>query len=79
LNATLETSERLADLERRLPGYFFRVDKGCLINTNRLTAVDFTEQKVMFPGGDYVYMSRRGSKRLSERFKGRKENGEEIS
>ena len=54
MNTTLETSERLAELERKLPGHFFRVDKGCLININRLSSVDFKEQKTMFPGDDYV-------------------------
>jgi len=79
LNTTLETTERLVDLERKLPGYFFRVDKGCLINTKRLSAVDFTEHKAMFPGGDYVYMSRRGSKKLSDSLKGKSSIGEGIA
>ena len=74
LNASLETTERLADLERKLPGNFFRVDKGCLININRLSAVDFTEQKAMFPGGDYVYMSRRGAKKLYDSYKEKRAN-----
>ena len=70
-NATLESTERLADLERRLPGYFIRVDKGCVINTKRLTHADFTEHKAMFAGSDFVYMSRRGSKKLYDRLNGR--------
>ncbi len=78
VNTTLETTERLADLERKLPGYFFRVDKGCLINTKRLTAVDFTEHKAMFGGVDYVYMSRRGSKKLFDRLKNRNSDGEDM-
>ena len=79
VNTTLETSERLAELERKLPGHFFRVDKGCLININRLSAVDFTEQKAMFPGDDYVYMSRRGSKKLFDAIKGKNNNAEVVS
>ncbi|MDR1299499.1 MAG: LytTR family transcriptional regulator [Oscillospiraceae bacterium] len=76
LNAALESTERLGDIERRLPGYFFRVDKGCLINTKRLTAADFTERKAMFPHGDFVYMSRRGAKRLYDRINGKISGGE---
>ena len=79
LNATLETTERLADLEKKLPGYFFRVDKGCLINTKCLSAVDFTEQKALFPGGDYVYMSRRGAKRLFDSLKSKGNNGDAVN
>jgi DNA-binding LytR/AlgR family response regulator len=78
-NATLETTERLADLERRLPTSFFRVDKGCLINTKRLISADFTEHKAMFPGGDYVYMSRRGSKKLFDSLNGKNDGGEDIA
>lgn len=70
-NATLETTERLTDLERRLPPYFFRVDKGCVINTRRLSAADFTEHKAMFAQAGFVYMSRRGSKRLYDFLNGR--------
>ena len=63
-NATLESTERLSDLERRLPGYFIRVDKGCLINTKQLVSVDFAQKKAMFGSSDFVYMSRRGAKKL---------------
>ena len=63
-NATLESTERMSDIERRLPGYFIRVDKGCLINTKLLVSVDFTEKKAMFDSCDFVYMSRRGAKKL---------------
>jgi len=70
LNTTLETTERLADLERKLPGYFLRVDKGCLINTKRLAAADFTDKKALFAKDDFVYMSRRGAKKLYDFLKG---------
>ena len=63
-NATLESTERMSDIERRLPGHFVRVDKGCLINTKLLVSVDFSEKKAMFFGSDFVYMSRRGAKKL---------------
>lgn len=66
VDVTLESTERLADLERRLPGCFLRVDKGCLINTRQLVAADFAEHKAIFAGGAFVYMSRRGSKKLQE-------------
>ena len=69
-NSTLETTERLADLERRLPARFCRVDKGCLINIKKLTAVDFTEKKAMFDKDSFVYMSRRGSKKLYDLLNG---------
>ncbi|MDR1068132.1 MAG: LytTR family transcriptional regulator, partial [Clostridiales Family XIII bacterium] len=79
LNTAFESTERLGDLERRLPEYFFRVDKGCLINTKRLSAVDFTERKAMFSGGDFVYMSRRGSKKLYAGMNVKTENEEETA
>ena len=63
-NATLESTERMSDIERKLPGHFVRVDKGCLINTKLLTSVDFSEKKAMFDSSDFVYMSRRGAKKL---------------
>lgn len=65
-SATLESTERLTDLERRLPAHFFRVDKGCLINIKQLTSANFTDQKAMFGQDDFVYMSRRGAKKLQE-------------
>ena len=63
-NATLESTERLTDIELRLPGHFVRVDKGCLINTKLLVSVDFSEKKAMFGSSDFVYMSRRGARKL---------------
>ena len=68
-NALLESTERLSDLERRLPGHFLRVDKGCLINTRQLVSADFTDKKAMFGGAKFVYMSRRGAKKLYDTLK----------
>lgn len=76
---TLESTERLAELERRLPACFVRVDKGCLINTKHLTAVDFTERKAMFEGGCFVYMSRRGAKKLCDILNAGNACGEELA
>ncbi|MDR2355903.1 MAG: LytTR family transcriptional regulator [Clostridiales Family XIII bacterium] len=72
-NAAFESTERLADLERRLPKCFFRVDKGCLINAKQLKAVDFTEKKAIFAENDFVYMSRRGAKKLYAGLSGRRD------
>jgi hypothetical protein len=63
-NGTFESSERMGDVEKKLPSYFVRVDKGCLINLNHLVKADYTEHKAELTGGDFVYMSRRGTKKL---------------
>jgi DNA-binding LytR/AlgR family response regulator len=60
----MESTERMAELEKKLPKHFLRVDKGCLINTKRLQSADFARRQAMFDGGDFVYMSRRGTKKL---------------
>ena len=65
-HTTLETTERLAELERKLPDYFIRVDKGCLINTRQLAMANLAEQKVTFVDGNFAYMSRRGAQKLND-------------
>lgn len=79
VDLTLESTERLAELERRLPAHFVRVDKGCLLNTRQLMAIDFAQQKAILQGGCFVYMSRRGTKKLFELMNAGNELGEELA
>ena len=44
-NGTFEASERIGDVEKKLPPYFVRVDKGCLISLSHLVKADYTEHK----------------------------------
>jgi DNA-binding LytR/AlgR family response regulator len=63
-NEMMESTERLSELAQRLPSFFLRVDKGCLINTKHLVKAVLTERKAFFTDSQFVYMSRRGTKKL---------------
>ena len=63
-NGTFESTDRMSTVEKKLPSYFVRVDKGYLINLNHLDSADSAKQKAEMTGGNFVYMSRRGTKRL---------------
>ena len=54
----------VSELEWKLPSHFLRADKGCLVNTKKVTSVDITDHKANFATGDFAYMSRRGTKKL---------------
>jgi DNA-binding LytR/AlgR family response regulator len=71
-SGTFESSERIGDVEKKLPAYFIRVDKGTLLNLNHLAKADYTAHKAEFTEGSFVYMSRRGTKKLFDTVRGKR-------
>jgi DNA-binding LytR/AlgR family response regulator len=65
---TFRSSENLKEIEPKLPPYFMRIDRDCIINIRRIKQIDIKKREVELINGLTFGFSRRTTKPLVARF-----------